>query len=347
MVISSRLYGVVAGLTLTASGLLLTTSELSASWSGTGTPLAVYEAPDWVPINGNVRLADGTPVCAMVLANGQYMFSCGGNGAYSLNIPLDDQGLVTLFAFADGFAPFRVTAAPAGLPAVVRPQPADPGSPLITVTRDMECAGNGWVRVRGEIESFGGDPLCALVLANGQHMFTCGASQGQYDLTVPMDENGNITVFGFADGFQPYRETSVAPPCRDGRFPSCIDISGNWFAQESITFTCSFLGETDTETQSGSGSTFITQDGCNISYPSIPPDVTRHGVVEGNQVTVTGPFAIPVDSGFTVTFSHNAATASGTATSSQINLNGSGSVSGTANGSPFSCTGTSTATFTR
>jgi len=343
----SRYYGVVAGLTLTASGLVFTTSELSASWSGTGTSLAGDAAPEWVPINGNVRLADGTPVCAMVLANGQYMFSCGGDGAYSLNVPLDNQGQVTLFAFADGFAPFRITAAAAGLPAVVRPQTADPDSPLITLTQDMECAGNGWVRIRGEIESFGGDPLCALVLANGQHMFTCGASQGQHDLTVPMDENGNITVFGFADGFQPYSETDIAPPCRDSRFPSCIDISGNWYAEESYTLTCSSMGGTDTYTSSGSGSTLITQDGCDISYPSIPPDITSYGVIDGNQVTVTGPFAFPVDSGFTVTFTHNVATASGAATSTQINLNGSGSASGTANGFPFSCTGTSTATFTR
>ena len=149
----------------------------------------------------------------MVLANGQYMFSCAGAGAYSLNVPLDDKGQVTLFAFADGFAPFSVTAAPAALPSAVRTQTAAPNSPLIAMTRDVECGANNWVRVSGEIESFGGDPLCAMVLSNGQHMFSCGASQGRYDLTVPADENGNVTVFGFADGFQPYSETFVAPEC--------------------------------------------------------------------------------------------------------------------------------------
>jgi hypothetical protein len=85
--------------------------------------------------------------------------------------------------------------------------------PLIAMTRGMACAANTWVRISGEIESFGGDPLCALVLANGQYMFSCGASQGRYDLTVPVDAYGNITLFGFADGFQPYRETFVAPNC--------------------------------------------------------------------------------------------------------------------------------------
>ena len=141
------------------------------------------------------------------------MFSCDGNGTYSLDVPLDEQGQVTLFAFADGFAPYRVTAAPGGLPAVVRTVEADPDSPLIFMGWDMACAANSWIRISGEIESFEGDPLCALVLANGQHMFSCGASQGRYDLTVPADENGNITLFGFADGFQPYSEIFVAPAC--------------------------------------------------------------------------------------------------------------------------------------
>jgi hypothetical protein len=52
-----------------------------------------------------------------------------------------------------------------------------------------------------------------MVLANGQHMFPCGDSQGRYDLTVPADGNGTATVFGFADGFQPYSDTFVAPLC--------------------------------------------------------------------------------------------------------------------------------------
>jgi hypothetical protein len=175
--------------------------------------LTAYQLATWVPIQGNVRLADGTPICAMVLANGQYMFSCAGAGAYNLNVPLDENGQVTLFAFADGFSPFRVTDLPAGLPLTVRTETANPSSPFISMTRGVECSTNDWVRIYGVIESFGGDPLCAMVLANGQHMFSCGDSQGRYDLTVPADGNGTVTVFGFADGFQPYSETFVAPLC--------------------------------------------------------------------------------------------------------------------------------------
>jgi len=41
------------------------------------------------------------------LANGQYMFSSAGNGEYELEVPLDENGQVTLFGFADGFQPFK------------------------------------------------------------------------------------------------------------------------------------------------------------------------------------------------------------------------------------------------
>jgi len=56
------------------------------------TSMAVTQAETWVPIQGNVRLANGTAICAMVLANGQYIFSCDGAGTYSLDVPLDDNG---------------------------------------------------------------------------------------------------------------------------------------------------------------------------------------------------------------------------------------------------------------
>jgi hypothetical protein len=202
------------------SDYTITVGVLGGPIAGSDYPFTISDSappPDgdreYVAVEGDVRTGNDIPVCALVLGNGQYMFSCDGNGTYSLNVPLDDQGQVTLFAFADGFAPYRVTAAPAGLPTVVQTTTADPSSPVIAMTLDMECAANSWVHLSGAIESYGGDPLCALVLGNGQHMFTCGDSQGRYDLTVPVDENGNITLFGFADGFQPYRETFVALNC--------------------------------------------------------------------------------------------------------------------------------------
>jgi hypothetical protein len=45
-----------------------------------------------------------------------------------------------------------------------------------------------------------------MILANGQKMFSCGANLGQFELDVPLDANGKITLFGFASGLQPYKE---------------------------------------------------------------------------------------------------------------------------------------------
>jgi len=44
-----------------------------------------------------------------------------------------------------------------------------------------------------------------MVLANGQYMFSCDP-YGEYQLTVPLDPNGEITLFVFVDGLQPYKE---------------------------------------------------------------------------------------------------------------------------------------------
>jgi hypothetical protein len=60
----------------------------------------------WIDISGSVLLQNTqTPICAMVLASGQHMFSCDGTGNYALNIPLDTKGQFKLQVYADGFAP--------------------------------------------------------------------------------------------------------------------------------------------------------------------------------------------------------------------------------------------------
>jgi hypothetical protein len=70
--------------------------------------------PDVIPasagnmhsIAGRVLLqATDTPICALVLANGAYKFSCDDGGTYSLEFPLDVNGQYKLQVYADGFAP--------------------------------------------------------------------------------------------------------------------------------------------------------------------------------------------------------------------------------------------------
>jgi len=60
-----------------------------------------------VRITGTVSYG-GSPVCAMVLANGQYMFTCSGDGSYSLDVPIDPaDGSVTLYSFCSGLPPYK------------------------------------------------------------------------------------------------------------------------------------------------------------------------------------------------------------------------------------------------
>jgi len=68
---------------------------------------AVYAA-EWVTVSGDVTTADGTLLCAMVLANGQHMFTCDPIGKYSLYVPLDDNEQITLFGFCEGLMPFKI-----------------------------------------------------------------------------------------------------------------------------------------------------------------------------------------------------------------------------------------------
>ena len=167
----------------------------------------------WETINGTVT-HNGTPLCAMVLANGQYMFSCGENqGIYELEIPLDENGEITLFAFVDGLAPFKQILTPLeALDFDIEMELAGPDSKMPTVTRTVPESVDdppGWVKFSGFV-SLDGMPLNAMILANGQYMFSSGEQEGlnigDYELVVPLDQGGMITLFVFVDGLQPYKE---------------------------------------------------------------------------------------------------------------------------------------------
>ena len=59
-----------------------------------------------INISGRALMQNSqTPVCALVLANGQHTFSCDGTGHYALNIPLNHNGQFKLQVYADAFAP--------------------------------------------------------------------------------------------------------------------------------------------------------------------------------------------------------------------------------------------------
>ncbi len=163
----------------------------------------------WVNVNGTVSYK-GAPVCAMVLINGQYTFTCQTGdafGNYELTVPRDSNGEVTIQAFVSGKAPYRLTMEPSDQDMDIAMQAARPDSQSVTVTTmvatDASTPANR-TRITGTVDH-DVTPLCAMVLANGQYMFSCGANAGIYDLAVPLDSNGQVTLYVFVSGFQPYK----------------------------------------------------------------------------------------------------------------------------------------------
>ena len=168
-------------------------------------------AVEWIPISGQV-LFGSTPLCSMVLANGQHTFSCDGSANYNLMVPLDTQGLITLQVFTAGFAPYRQVLTPGQATNVTVNMIRDEAGRNFDVTYKIGPSAliGGWVSVNGTI-AYNGTPLCAMVLINGQHMFSCGQDPGNYSLDAPLESVGNVTVQVFAFGFQPFRITLPDP----------------------------------------------------------------------------------------------------------------------------------------
>lgn len=58
-----------------------------------------------VELGGTVKTLGRTDICAVVLASGQFMFSCNGTGRYELTRTLDTNGQFKLQIYADCSAP--------------------------------------------------------------------------------------------------------------------------------------------------------------------------------------------------------------------------------------------------
>ncbi len=233
-------------------------------------------AAEWIHVSGEVTSDNGTPLCAMVLANGQHMFTCGEDlGLYDLNVPPDENGAVTLLAFCDGLAPFRKILYPGGTGQVydITMTAASGNSPQIAVTCYMGTASGhpGWVKITGVVKDENGTPLCAMVLANGQHTFTCD-SPGEFGLEVPPDAGGGITLFVFCDGFAPFRQIMI---------PSLRRTDSDW----DVYITADYGNNTEVSDSLPEGATTesveitITQDGRTFRF-------VRFLDSEGNSGTV-------------------------------------------------------------
>lgn len=161
----------------------------------------------WVDISGTVTYG-GAPINAMVLANGEYMFTSATDGKYSLTVPYDANGEITLFGFCENLMPYRATLTSGGSGRDIQMTPCIPSkrktdNPEMEAGPDLRAA--EWVDISGYV-TYDNIPLCAMVLANGQYMFTC-SGDGRYDLSVPLDQNRQIILYAFCDGQMPYKIT--------------------------------------------------------------------------------------------------------------------------------------------
>ncbi|WP_409523051.1 trypsin-like serine peptidase [Nitrincola sp. MINF-07-Sa-05] len=163
---------------------------------------------DRVVITGTVStmMAQPIAVCAMVLINGQHMFSCDGQGSFELDVPVDSNGEITIFAFADGFAPFSRIIQPIAENITYQiPMEADYSVPPAVSVEGLTALADNRARISGRVTTQQGASLCSMVLVNGLHMFTCDG-EGRFDLTVQRAADGSLTLFSFVDGFAPFRQ---------------------------------------------------------------------------------------------------------------------------------------------
>lgn len=158
-----------------------------------------------VDLSGTIKTPDGQDICAMVLASGQFTFSCSPIGEFSLpNLPGESDGTVKRQIYADGFFPKIDILPGSSNDAVIMTRSGacpsytasyDPGFVPGSADRQINIAGKVLLQ---DTQT----PICAMVLANGQFMFTCDGA-GSYALNIPLDNNGQFKLQVYADGFAP------------------------------------------------------------------------------------------------------------------------------------------------
>ena len=214
------------------SRILMAVALLTASF--------VTNSATWINTTGKITNETGTPICAMVLSNGQHMFSCAGAGAYKLHVPLAQDGTVTLMVFASGFEPYRMTLTSGQATSWNVNMIPDVDGRLFDVYYNVTTSQRlGWVTVSGDIE-VDGAPLCSMVLSNGQSMFSCGVNLGKYSMEVPLDYNGVVTLMSFVSGFAPLRgDLDIPPPLLSQK--QAERLNGTWVGTSNDGQTSTYV----------------------------------------------------------------------------------------------------------
>lgn len=302
-----------------------------------------------VQVDGHVW-SGATPLCALVLANGQSMFSCGPDGPFSLQaVPLDGNGQIDVQVFVSGFAPFRQTVTPTGASSLATlPQVnmirVENGRTFQVTEQYVPLLAENKVRVSGSVSSEG-TLVCGLILANGQKMFSCQENLGAFSLDVPLDADGNVTLMVFAAGFEPYRTVTPVDLGSQPTGGECLDLGGTWRVTENVQLTCRLGNESESLNESATATGFMEQDGCNIRIIEPITGTPRTGTIDGNRVTLSGQFIIPTPE---VSVSENVITFEQVVLDvNDFTMIGTGLYIGTLDGSQFRCDGETTSRFVR
>ena len=185
-----------------------TCSAVSADTNSShGVALGVVTASkaNIVDLTGTVESADGTGLCALVLASGQFMFSCNPNGPYSLlDVSRETDGSVKRQVYVDGFFPNVETLSGSVDETVIMMRTGScPDYNSFPNPSKNPSSASKWIDISGKVLLQNTQtPVCAIVLANGQFGFTCDGT-GSYSGNIPLDNNGQYKLQVYADGFTP------------------------------------------------------------------------------------------------------------------------------------------------
>jgi len=161
--------------------------------------------PTGVDLTGTVEDAGGTPLCALALASGQFMFTCNPNGPYSLlDLPTEGDGTVKRQVYVDGFFPnVEVLSGSVDETVVMTRAGNCPDYNSFPQPGVFPDSAGKRIDVSGTVlQQNTATPVCAMALANGQFGFTCDGT-GNYAANIPLDANGQYKLQVYADGFAP------------------------------------------------------------------------------------------------------------------------------------------------
>ena len=145
----------------------------------------------------------------MVLGSGKFMFSCNPISVLSLTGLLrENDSTVKRQIYADGFFPKIDILIDSVDETVIMTRSG--ACPSYNASYDPgfipDSAGKR-INIVGKVLSQNSQtPICAMVLVNGKHMFSCDGS-GSYALNIPLDNNGLFKLQVYADGFAPTIQT--------------------------------------------------------------------------------------------------------------------------------------------